>query len=93
MQNGKTRRYGTIDPELAIKNQREQKETYQNSVNKKFMEIVKELEVIHGHGEKARICDILGIKDRMGSNLFNGKNNVKPIYLEQVKARLRNAKG
>ena len=69
------------------------KKEYQTAINTEFMAIVKELAQINGFGEKTRICEILGISPRMGSNLFNGKNNIKPFYLEQVKARLRNAKG
>ena len=69
------------------------KKEYQTAINTEFMAIVKKLAQINGFGEKTRICEILGINTRMGSNLFNGRNNVKPFYLEQVKARLRNAKG
>ena len=69
------------------------KKEYQTAINNEFMAIVKELSHINGFGEKTRICEILGIGTRMGSKLFNGENNIKPFYLEQVKARLRNAKG
>lgn len=69
------------------------KKEYQTAINVEFMEIVKELVLLNGFGEKTRIGEILGISPRMASNLFNGKNNVKQFYLEQVKARLRNAKG
>ena len=69
------------------------KKEYQTAINVEFMAIVKELVLLNGFGEKTRICEILGISPRMASNLFNGKNNIKPFYLEQVKARLRNAKG
>lgn len=68
------------------------KKEYQTAINDEFMAIVKELALLNGFGEKTRICEILGISPRMASNLFNGKNNVKPFYLEQVRARLRNAK-
>ena len=69
------------------------KKEYQTAINNEFMATVKKLAKINGFGEKTRICEILGINTRMGSNLFNGRNNVKPFYLEQVRARLRNAKG
>ena len=68
------------------------KKEYQTAINEEFMAVVKELVLLNCFGEKTRIGEILGISPRMASNLFNGKNNVKPFYLEQVRARLRNAK-
>jgi hypothetical protein len=68
------------------------KKEYQTAINVEFMAIVSQLVKINGWGEKARIAEIIGIKPRTACELYNGRKDVKQFYLEQVRARLRNAK-